>query len=296
MAETDLLGPGSNTPNVALTRPADDRVFSVGDTWYKDCSSLLAQDGTAWKSAANNGYLAQFRALIRGNGQTIAGADIIPTNNANDSMMLQSVQNLIQRGLPRFGVDTGAVNALVVALSPGLQEYKAGTSIKVLVLNTNTGAAQINVNGLGERNITRQDLSALQQGDLLAGSVVTLDDDGTEFQLLMPASFSNGARIVTSSATLTLTGQDHAIALQRTTSVAAMNILLPPGLKNGHTIEIEDVVGNLVGSTPATVIPDAGDTGGITGETAGYVMNRNFQSTKFRLYVSGSTRIWSRST
>lgn len=293
---TDLFGPGSNAPNVTTTRPADTRVFATVDTWIKDCSTPLAQDGTAIQAGWLNGIIGGFRALIRGNGQTAALADIIPVNNADDTMALRSIQTLIQRGQTRFGIDTGTADNLVVALSPALAEYKAGVSLKVLVLHDGTGAAaNITVNGLGTRNITRQDSSPLQKGDLIAGSVITLDDDGSEFQLAIPAGFSNAARIVTSSATLTLTLQDHAIALQRTTSVAAMNILLPANGKNGHIVEIEDVQGNLQGAT-ATVIPDAGDTGGIAGNTAGYVMNRNLQSTKFRLYVSGSTRIWSRST
>lgn len=294
---TDLLGYGSNAPNVTVTRPADTRTFASVDTWAKDCSTPTAQDGTAIQSGWLNGLLGQIRALVRGNGQTAVLADIIPVDNTDDTMALRSIQQLIQRGQTKWGVDTGTADNLVVALSPALVEYKAGVSIKVLVAHDGTGAAGvINANGLGNRNITRQDRSPLQLGDLLAGSVITLDDDGTEFQLQMPAAFSNAARIVTSSATLNLTLQDHAIALQRTASIGAMNIMLPANAKNGHVVEIEDVQGNLQGATAATVMPDVGDTGGITGETAGYVMNRNFQSTKFRLYVSGATRIWSRST
>lgn len=294
---TDLLGFGTNASNVISTRAADTRVFGSGDTYAKDCTTPTAGDGTEIPASWGVGLMQQLRALIRGNGQTAALVNIVAEDNSNDGMAFQSMQNLVQRGQPRFGIDTGTADNLVIALTPALAEYKAGTSLKVKVLHDGTGAAaNITVNGLGTRNITRQDGSPLQLGDLPAGAVVTLDDDGTQFQLAIPAGFSNAARIVTSSATLNLTLQDHAIALQRSTSVAAMNILLPANGKNGHVVEIEDVQGNLQGATAATVIPDAGDTGGITGQTAGYVMNRNFQSTKFRLYVSGSTRIWSRST
>jgi hypothetical protein len=294
MAETDLLGPGSNTANVSLTRPADTRVFGIGDTWNKDCSSLAAQDGTAIMAGWINGVMGQLRALIRGNGQTTLGADIVPTNNANDAMALQSVQNLIQRGQTRFAFDTGAPDALVVALTPALQEYKAGTSIKVLVAHDGTGAAaNIIVNGLGPRSITRKGGAPLQPKDLPGLGVITLDDDGTQFQLAdVPPYYSNAAQIVTASATLNLTLQQRSIALQRTAAPAAMVINLPAAAENGHEVIIDDVQGNMQ-PFPATVTAPAGET---IGTAPSYTMDVNFRQSIFRLYANPTTRIWSCST
>lgn len=292
---TDLLGYGSNAPNVTTTRPADTRVFSVADTWAKDCSTPAAQDGTAIQAGWLNGLLGQARALIRGNGQTAALSDVIPVNNADDTMMLRAMQQLIQRGQTRFGIDSGAADNLVVALSPALAEYKAGVSIKVLVLHDGTGAAAtINVNGLGTRAITRKGGAPLQPKDLPALGVVTLDDDGTQFQLAdVPGGYSSAQALILSSATLNLTVNQRAIGLLRSASPAAQAINIPAGCAGGKEFVIEDVFGNLQ-AFPATVSPlGSGET---IVSAASYVMNRNFQSTLFRLYDNGTTRIWSRST
>lgn len=290
----DLLGYGSNAPNVTTARPADTRVFGVPDTWGKDCSSPIAQDGTGILAGFMNGILGQLRALIRGNGQTLALADIIPVDNTDDTMALRAIEQLIQRGQMKFGIDTGAADALVVALSPALAEYKTGVSIKVLVLHDNDGPATINVNGLGVQSIVRRNGTAVLPKDLPAGGIVALDYDGTHFQLAdVPASFNNAALLVTSSAALNPTLQQRAFALFRTAAPAAMAINLPAGAVNGQIFIIEDVAGNLQ-AFPATVnAPAGGET--IAGAAA-YKMDRNFQTTTFRLYDNGVTRIWSRST
>lgn len=291
---TDLLGYASNAPNVSVTRPADTRVFTGADTWAKDCSTPTAQDGTAIQAGWLNGLLGQLRALVRGNGQTAALADIVPVDNTDDTMALKSIQQLIQRGLVKFGVDTGAADALVVALAPALAEYKQGISIKVLVLHDGTGAAAtINVNGLGTKAILRKGGAPLQPKDLAAAGMATLDYDGTSFQLDMPANVSSAAAIVHSSAALNLTLIQRAIALLRSAAPAAQAINIPAGASNGKEFIIEDVFGNLQ-PFPVTVTPlGVGET--IAGAGA-YIMDRNFQTTTFRLYDDGTTRIWSRST
>lgn len=291
----DLLGYGSNAPNVVTNRPTDTRTFGAADTWGKDCSSPDAQDGTGIVAGFMNGVLGQLRALIRGNGQTALLADVVPVDNTDDTMVLKAIQQLVQRGQMKFAVDSGAPDALVVALAPALAEYKSGISIKVLVGHDNTGAAAtINVNGLGTKAILRKGGAALQPRDLPADAIVTLDYDGAHFQLGdVPANFSKAATLVRSSAALDIALIQRSVALLRSAAPAVQAISLPAGATNGHEIIIEDVFGNLQGF-PATVTPlGVGET--IAG-AANYVMNRNFQSTVFRLYDDGVTRIWSRST
>lgn len=290
----DLLGYGSNAPNVVITRPADDRVMGAVDTWGKKCSSPNAGDGTGILAGFTNALLGQLRALIRGNGQTALLADIVPPDNADDTMVLKAIQHLIQRGQMRFGVDTGGADALVVALAPAVAEYKQGMTIKVLVGHDGTGAgATINVNGLGNKSILRKGGAPLQQKDLLGGSMATLDYDGAVFQLDMPAAFSAAATIVTSSAALNLSLNQRAVAMLRSAAPAAQAVTLPAGANSGKEFVITDVQGNLQ-PYPVTVTPlGAGET--IAG-AANYVMNRNFQETTFRLFDNGATRIWSRST
>lgn len=71
---TDLMGPAVAAGGVT-SRPSDSRIFGGTDTWFKDCTDALTDDGTAYEAAYFNGMLANVRALIRGNGQT-GGAEV----------------------------------------------------------------------------------------------------------------------------------------------------------------------------------------------------------------------------
>jgi len=82
-------------------------------------------------------------------------------------------------------VDSGSANAYVVTFPTGAapSAYTAGLAVQMKVANANTGSSTLNVNGLGTKNITNTDLTALASGQLQANSVVYLVYDGTQFQL-----------------------------------------------------------------------------------------------------------------
>jgi hypothetical protein len=83
-----------------------------------------------------------------------------------------------------YAADTGTANALVATFSPALTSLPAGQMVLVKVANTNTGSATIVANGLPNKTIVHRDLTVLNANDLIAGSVVTLNYDGTYFQLV----------------------------------------------------------------------------------------------------------------
>lgn len=78
----DLLGIAST--NAVTARPTDTRVFNTSDTFFKNCSSPTAQDGTYFDAAWFNGIMQQIRRAIRGMG--------IVENNADDDMLLKAIQ------------------------------------------------------------------------------------------------------------------------------------------------------------------------------------------------------------
>jgi hypothetical protein len=84
--------------------------------------------------------------------------------------------------------DTGTANNLVVTLSPTPSAYVAGMGIITKVANNNTGASVVNANQLGNVSIVHRDGSALVQGELLAGGMIGLMYDGTNFQLAWAAT------------------------------------------------------------------------------------------------------------
>ena len=83
-----------------------------------------------------------------------------------------------------YVADTGTANAYVLTLSPAITSYVAGQVITFKATYANTGACTINVNGVGLKPITRNVLSNLVVGDIVAGQLVTICYDGSYFQLI----------------------------------------------------------------------------------------------------------------
>lgn len=105
-------------------------------------------------------------------------SDIIPASGDN-TQLTQAVRSQWLN----FAVDTGSVNQLSITLDPALGTYKQGLPLHVLAANSNTGATYLNVNGLGPRTIRRANGADLVAGDISAGGIITVVDDGTYFQL-----------------------------------------------------------------------------------------------------------------
>lgn len=80
------------------------------------------------------------------------------------------------------GTDSGAANAYVLAVT--LNAYATNMIVMIKAINANTGASTLNINGLGAKSILRQDGTALQSGDIVAGQWIELVYSGTDFRLL----------------------------------------------------------------------------------------------------------------
>ncbi len=180
----DILGP-ANADHAVTTRPADSRTFSTLDTWFQDCSNPNVEDGTEIQASFNNGILAALRSLWRGNGSlAVGGAKVVPEVGSDDHGLTKSVQHMIQRGQMSFAVDTGTANALAITLSPAPPELIAGLLVRVKAAHATTGAATIDVNGLGAVAIKHPDGTALGVDDIVAAGVAEMVFDGAVFQLV----------------------------------------------------------------------------------------------------------------
>ena len=71
-----------------------------------------------------------------------------------------------------------------LTLSPAIAAYGTGLTLTVIFTNANTGAATLNVNGLGAKSIKKGVSSDLAAADITAGSARILVYDGTNFQLI----------------------------------------------------------------------------------------------------------------
>lgn len=79
---------------------------------------------------------------------------------------------------------TGSANAYVLTSGLSLAAYATGQTFRIRPNFTNSGAATINVDGLGAKALTKQGATALASGDLTSGRVYTITYDGTQFQVM----------------------------------------------------------------------------------------------------------------
>ncbi len=83
--------------------------------------------------------------------------------------------------------DTGAANAYAVAPSPAITAYATGQIVTLKPANANTGAATINVNSLGTKNIKLLDGTNPAANALLTAGSYALMYDGANFVVLNPS-------------------------------------------------------------------------------------------------------------
>jgi hypothetical protein len=81
------------------------------------------------------------------------------------------------------GAAGGSANALTLSVAGAPASYAPGQRYAFLATLSNTGAATLNVNGLGAISIRRPDDSTLSAGDIAAGSLIGVTYDGTRFRL-----------------------------------------------------------------------------------------------------------------
>src|SRR4051794_32713632 len=121
----DVLGPASD--NAVTTRPGRTITRGAADTWFQDCTSQDANDGTAIGADFLNDTLAQVRTALVSSGITLDNAD---------DMLWRAMQSI---GI-RYGVDTGAANHLTVNFAVPVTSLYAGLMVLVKVGTDPTGA------------------------------------------------------------------------------------------------------------------------------------------------------------
>jgi hypothetical protein len=181
---TDILGP-ANAVGAVTTRPVDERTYGALDSWFADCTSATAEDGTDIRASWYNGITAALRSLWRSNGKLADNVTpVVAELGSADDALVRAVQYLIQRGQAVFAVDTGTASALVVSLAPAAVEYKDGLSLRVVAKYGPTGPSTINVNGLGVVPIIHTNtLAPTAAGEWVAESVLDLTLRNGSFRL-----------------------------------------------------------------------------------------------------------------
>jgi hypothetical protein len=93
--------------------------------------------------------------------------------------------NAVNEIASTYPVDTGTANNYVVSLRPGIPTgLTIGLKAKFIVANANTGPVVINVSGNGNVPVKKDVSADLNANDWLAGEIVEVSYDGTNFQWL----------------------------------------------------------------------------------------------------------------
>lgn len=165
---------------------------------------------------------------------------------------LLDLARAIQSGKVNFAASAGTANALTATLSPVPASLPAGMSVLLNITTPNTGAATLNLNGLGVKPIVNIFGAALSGGELMG--LVRLDYDGTQWRALVTTAglTANRTYYVNSA-----TGSDTNSGLTSGTAFAsiqkAVNVVSLVNL-NGFTATISVADGTYAGfgSKPLT--------------------------------------------
>lgn len=238
-------------------------------------TNSIAKDGQTTPTA--NLPMGTYRHTGVGNG--VAATDYTALGQAQSSAytLIGSIS----------GTDT-----ITGSLTPVLTAYAAGQKFSFVSAGANTGAVTININSLGAKNITKFGATALAAGDIPSGTVVHIEYDGTQFQLVnliaqsvasgavgtTQALYDNSTKFATTAyadraAREVITGLSASVGSSALTiSCAAITLdFRSATLGTGTTTTVSGTPANLVISSGSTL----GTTSGVQSEIAVVVMNNS---------------------
>lgn len=138
-------------------------------------------------------------------GTTIAAhtqnADVELRITAGTMEEYEKISNL--QGMD-YAADNQTSDAYEVTLAPAPTAYFTGMVVKFKANTLNTGACTLNVNSLGAKTLKKNYNSDLATGDILAGQIVTVIYDGTNFQVLSQLSVAKSFVRAYNNATITV--------------------------------------------------------------------------------------------
>lgn len=168
---------------------------AAADAAYVNGNPAAGVQGSIPPAEAFEHPQRELAAFIAASGMTPSAADLTQIQKAARAQRLN------------FFSAAGTANALTIAPSPAFASMVdlVGVPLRIMVGITSTGAATLNVNGLGAYPICRPTGAPTQAGDLLAGTLVEILSDGATFCLTAPpAAIQGGTAAFQASGTLTV--------------------------------------------------------------------------------------------
>jgi hypothetical protein len=165
------------------------------------------------------------------------------------------------------GTAGGTANALALSIGGAPGSYAAGQRYAFVVAANNTGAATLDVNGLAAVSIRRPDGSTLAAGDLVAGTLVGVTYDGTNFRL------ADAPPVTMFAADLTVAKTDPALILNKTASGQVARVFGRTNGSNRWAVELGDTTAEGGGNAGSNLVIRRYDNSG-TGLGTPVIINR----------------------
>jgi len=145
---------------------------------------------STWANTTLNDLGNALTASLAYDGQTIPVANLpmggyVHTNVGNATARTNYPSaGQVQDGTLTYLTSVSGTDTITAVAPASMTAYAAGQTFRFIAAgaNTTTGVT-ININGIGAKNITKSGTTALAIGDIAANSVVTVNYDGTQFQL-----------------------------------------------------------------------------------------------------------------
>lgn len=115
--------------------------------------------------------------------EIINGATTIPTAKITDRRRQLIFNYKFIKHLGIYAADTAANDDYLISI-PGFTAYYEGMILAIKATTANTGAATLNLNSLGAKAIKKNVSAALDTNDILAGQILIVMYDGTNFQII----------------------------------------------------------------------------------------------------------------
>lgn len=168
---------GANTPVLGASYVAPTLQPQVASKGYVDSVAILGAPN-ATTSVQGLVQLPTQAQVDAGTATGSTGASLTPTPAVLRSRLLSD-----------YKVDTGAANAYVITPAPAITAYAVGQIFTFKAAHTNTLTSTIAVNGLSAQTILKGDGTiVLAPGDIVAGQIVAIEYDGTNFQMISPVN------------------------------------------------------------------------------------------------------------
>ena len=171
---------------------------------------------STWANSTLNDLGSAMTASLAYDGQTTPVANLpmggyIHTGVGNATARSNYASaGQVQDGTLTYLTTIAGTDTITAVAPASMTAYAAGQTFRFIAAgaNTTTGVT-ININGIGAKSITKNGTTALAIGDIISGSVVTINYDGTQFQVsgVTAASLLGLANTWTASTGIITTGK-----------------------------------------------------------------------------------------